>query len=436
MQWDEDKLIWVCEHCVGMCGTYNSLAMDGRAYCTECRQDGYIGHGFHPLAQKCYECSIPSRDEMWFDFRYAEVIHETPEVKHDDNETHAYNAGEYHDLEVDGELGEILAHAYDIRETCEECNGTGNIRDEDGYVWPCRTCALGARKEDAAESSLRDADPVAQATVDVVLTVGNREVLRIPRASGSARHVWDGVPVAHVKNGHQSFDERCRTCFESRMRSRYHKRMPEKKTAGQVSADIFGPMPTSLHGNEWGLVVVKRDSGMIFTMAMPNKDSYTIAEHLEELGLLKMRIWRMHSDSDKSFLGHVAADLRTKQIVSTDIGGYDPASNGIAENAMGRVVFAGRGLMLEARVTLDTWDDACLHATDILNRTGKQDGSLPALQQEIELARPGCGEAEMKEENVQAWPPWGCRAVAMIPKEKRGSKMEPIAVEGIFLGFD
>lgn len=93
---------------------------------------------------------------------------------------------------------------------------------------------------------------------------------------------------------------------------------------------------------------MKRDTTLLVLAVMPGKSSYIIADKIQDVGLEKLKIWRFRSDEDKSFSGHVAAELKKRQIATTDTGGYDPQSNRIAENAIGRVGFAGRGLALQA----------------------------------------------------------------------------------------
>lgn len=128
--------------------------------------------------------------------------------------------------------------------------------------------------------------------------------------------------------------------------------------------------------------MVKNSTKVIFLMVKPDKSSLTIADQIEELGLAKMRIWRLHSDRDRSFLGHRAAELEQKQIVSTDTGEVQPCVQ--AENAIGRPVHTGRCLMLQGRGTPDLWDTATQHAVDITNRTKGAGGSISPLEAEIE----------------------------------------------------
>lgn len=90
----------------------------------------------------------------------------------------------------------------------------------------------------------------------------------------------------------------------------------------------------------------------------------------------------------------------------------------------------------QARAGVELWDEACLRATDIPNRIKDSNGNPSPLQQEIELARPGQGGGEMKKEDVETWPPWGCRAVALSPHEKREGKMAAVAQEGVFVGWN
>ena len=51
--------------------------------------------------------------------------------------------------------------------------------------------------------------------------------------------------------------------------------------------DVIGPVPTSMQGNSWALVVIKRDSNQSFAKPAPNKRAETMKEKDAELAELR-----------------------------------------------------------------------------------------------------------------------------------------------------
>ena len=82
-------------------------------------------------------------------------------------------------------------------------------------------------------------EPLARATEQIALTIGNEEVLRAPHITSQAKHLWDGVDTSHVKAGHQPFDATCTKCLEAKSKARLHKRGEELDLPGQVSVDFL-----------------------------------------------------------------------------------------------------------------------------------------------------------------------------------------------------
>ena len=77
---------------------------------------------------------------------------------------------------------------------------------------------------------------------DHAYSVANRwcELLAIPP------HKKDGVPLAHLKEGHKWFLQNCSVGLRSRLRHKRHLRQnDEKGRTGIIAGDLFGPVPRS-----------------------------------------------------------------------------------------------------------------------------------------------------------------------------------------------
>ena len=68
--------------------------------------------------------------------------------------------------------------------------------------------------------------------------------------------------------------------------------------------------PTSLTGNEVGLMVVRRSTRLGMFVPMVNKHSLTVREALHCLKIWQQAIWRFHSDGGREFLAHAREHLR------------------------------------------------------------------------------------------------------------------------------
>eukprot|EP00974_Lingulodinium_polyedra_P061172 5901059-Lingulodinium_polyedra.AAC.1 len=98
-----------------------------------------------------------------------------------------------------------------------------------------------------------------------------------------------------------------------------------------------------------------------------------------------------------------------------------------------------RSFLLQAAAPKSLWLEAALHACAVLNRTPREDGATPAAAEELEAQKAsGCTStpAPATAPGPESWPPWGCKAIALRPKAHREDKLEPVAIVGVFVGFD
>ena len=97
-----------------------------------------------------------------------------------------------------------------------------------------------------------------------------------------------------------------------------------------------------------------------------------------------------------------------------------------------------RSLLHQAGAPRMLWAEAAKHFCSILNRTPRPapDGKLviPLLAEKQSVD--STTERLHEDDDPSRWPPWGCRVVALMPRIDRDTKLDAVAVMGLFLGYD
>jgi hypothetical protein len=282
-----------------------------------------------------------------------------------------------------------------------------------------------------------------EASAEIVISANDEVLLRVPKMPAidpahKPCYLKDGIALDHLRQGHKPFDPLCSTCQFMKMKAHQHRRVKDETEEGQLSADLAGPWPESLGGAKYLLLMVRRKTRMYFIAALANKTSHGIKEAMIDFKLLLKDIWRFHSDRGKEFMGEMDRWMRENLIVHTTTEGYDSKANGIAERGILEVTQGIRVLLHQAGAPRTLWDEAARHFVDILNRMlhtlpdGKKVIPLVAERENVT----GKTEKLHGDDDPMKWPPWGCRVVALVPQIHRDTKLDPVAVLGLFLGYD
>ena len=106
------------------------------------------------------------------------------------------------------------------------------------------------------------------------------------------------------------------------------------------------------------MVVIKKDTKLLFIGVLPNKESTTLVDRIKEFLNKLVGLWRHHSDGGKEVLGALMDYFFKDGVVQTTTGGYDPTANGLAETMVGLTWKAVRSMLHHIGLWYEMWDDA------------------------------------------------------------------------------
>ena len=161
-----------------------------------------------------------------------------------------------------------------------------------------------------------------------------------------------------------------------------------------------------------------------------------------DMGIELKTVWRFHSDAGTEFAGALREWLKEYEVHQSNTGGYDPQANGLAESVIGEIIGGVRTLLHQSGAPIRLWSEAASHYVEILNRTKvKVHGFDQPIEPWLaESRRSGSSRPALAalphDEDPKHWPPWGCRAIGLLPKAHREDKLSSLAVAGIFVGMD
>ena len=187
---------------------------------------------------------------------------------------------------------------------------------------------------------------------------------------------------------------------------------------------------------------VKRDTHYVFAKGIVSKKSATVKEAAIDMGIELKTVWRFHSDAGIEFAGALREWLKEYEVHQSNTGGYDPQANGLAESVIGEIIGGVRTLLHQSGAPIRLWSEAASHYVEILNRTKvKVHGFDQPIEPWLaESRRSGSSRPALAalphDEDPKHWPPWGCRAIGLLPKAHREDKLSSLAVAGIFVGMD
>ena len=164
---------------------------------------------------------------------------------------------------------------------------------------------------------------------------------------------------------------------------------------------------------------VKRDTHYVFAKGIVSKKSPTVKEAAIDVGI--------------EFAGALREWLKEYEVHQSNTGGYSPQANGLAESVIGEIIGGVRTLLHQSGAPIRLWSEAASHYVEILNRTKvKVHGFDQPIEPWLaESRRSGSSRPALAalphDEDPKHWPPWGCRAIGLLPKAHREDKLSSLA---------
>lgn len=123
----------------------------------------------------------------------------------------------------------------------------------------------------------------------------------------------------------------------------------------------------------------------------------------------------------------LGAELRKRGIVLHLTAAHSPEENGVSERGNRTISTKARSMMLEASMPLRFWVQACKTAVFLTNRT---------ITTSLSDNRSPFEAWHFRKPLVDHLKVFGCLSYALIRKELRGSKFNPVSSPGVLMGFD
>ena len=295
-------------------------------------------------------------------------------------------------------------------------------------------------KDDKVLELVPDGNGMYRMPVSSTLKAIGIEVQRAIAATLRQRSERDRLEaLSHHVNGHSPKCPGCPECLQAKMHQGDGDRGPKMpKQDLEMGFDIIGPLVQSPDGNVYKLVGVCTDTGVGWTVGIPNKQAATVLKAVL-VCVARIRLLhkdrdtvtvRFHSDDDKSFEGAVAEYARERAWLKTTTGGYDSNRNAVVERRNGKLQAGHRALLLGATggrlVYEELWDVAMEHMADITNHLPEAGHRTPVMI---------AGGEEMQIEDMME--AFGAQAYYYEAEDRRqvGSKQnDPPGRLGVYVG--
>lgn len=253
-------------------------------------------------------------------------------------------------------------------------------------------------------------------------------------ARSSMQRLLDAKAVVDHEGIHSlPKDHVCDSCMQGKMTrsniahaipSRYH----ADRILGRVHADLLGPLPKSLQGYEYMLLIVDEFTRMSFVFALKSKGAAAavIMQWCLAIAVTKQtRIGEFHSDNGGEFTSIELTTFFAKQgITATTTYPYTPQQNGIAERMNRTILNAARSMLLHANGSLLLWSESVLAACHVRNRSTLRSGTKHT---------PEALWSNAPTSNVGHLRVWGCDAWVHI---RSAPKLEAQSWRGMLVGYD
>lgn len=198
-----------------------------------------------------------------------------------------------------------------------------------------------------------------------------------------------------------------------------------------VVIDTSGKLPPGINGEIYAHLMLHIDSGYtLLAFATGKADIPTVVqEQLQEVERQTGRLVKIiRSDRGGEYVNYTLKDWLLATGIRHEMTlPYVPEQKGAGESTWRGLFERARALLFESALPAQYWPFAVGYANECRNALLTRGHSVTPLEQ-----------FTGRQPDLSVFKPFGCAAYAHLPKETRapGSKLEPRAVKGIFLGFE
>lgn len=223
----------------------------------------------------------------------------------------------------------------------------------------------------------------------------------------------------------------CIVCAEGKQCRNKFKVSSEKRANDLlqlIHSDVCGPMHVnSMGGARYYVTFIDDYSRKVFVYIMKNKNQafecFVKFKNFVENQLNK-NIKILRTDNGTEFVNNNFSKLcESAGILHQKTCVYTPQQNGLSERCNRTIMERARCLLYDSKLPKNYWAEAVLTAVKLINSS--YSSAIGSIPDEIWFQKPV---------DYSMFRVFGCRAMALIPKEKR-KKLDRKSLECIFLGY-
>lgn len=183
---------------------------------------------------------------------------------------------------------------------------------------------------------------------------------------------WSGV-----SGDVRSFIRSCDLCARRKSPSKRARARLQQYEVGEpmerVAMDLVGPLPKTIHGNQWILVVGDYKSKWMEAYALPDARATTVAQKFVEEFVCRFGVPReLHTDQGTNFESQVFAEMCSLLgIRKTRTTAYNPKSDGLIER-FNKTLINITAMLIEQSKKSREWDECLPYATSAYRCTAQE----------------------------------------------------------------
>lgn len=224
----------------------------------------------------------------------------------------------------------------------------------------------------------------------------------------------------------------CKDCVEAKATRASCKSISRttNKILERVHMDVWGPSKVaSAGGKRYFLSIIDDFSRKVWVYALARKDEVFEKFRDFQASIERMteeKIKAIRTDQGLEFCNNKFEKYLQEQGIKIErTSTYTPQQNGLAERFNRTILEKVRAMLFDSGLSLTHWVEALLAATHIHNRITHSNNAENTPNEKFSGNRPSIRHLRI----------YGSRAYLILPKQKRSSKLSPVAKLGYLVGY-